>query len=109
MSNMSPCLEVLTPLTLAHALELSAWQATHQPVQLQCQQHRRCGFRRQAATRAQGVLVDRDRNPCVEQRLVFRRRRAADRPAVSGCASRAQLLEDVVAAFDQLRALLDQR
>src|SRR5258706_11995200 len=59
MSNMSPCLEVLTLLTLAHALELATGKAADDASQFQCQQHRRCAIRRQAAAFADRIEVDR--------------------------------------------------
>ena len=72
MSNMSPCLEVITPLTLAHALELAARKATHDAFQFQCQQHRRCGIRRQAAALTQGVEIEGIETQRSKQRIVRR-------------------------------------
>src|SRR3954462_8448920 len=51
------CLEGLTLLTLAHALELSAGKALDRAFEFQCKQHRRCCFRRQAAALTEQVQV----------------------------------------------------
>src|SRR5258708_12103575 len=72
MSNMSPCLQVLTLLTLAQALELAAWKAADAALEFQCQQHRRCAIRRQAATLTQGIEIERVETERGKQRVFMR-------------------------------------
>src|SRR3954449_11441026 len=102
------CLEGLTLLTLAHELELSAGKAIDRAFEFQCQQHRRCCFRRQAAALTEQVQV---------QCLIAELRQ--DRVVVNFIVTCARLLrlaychteffKNVAAAFHQLCALLEEQ
>src|SRR5258706_6200744 len=109
MSNMSPCLEVLTLLTLAHALELATGKAADDASEFECQQHRRCAIRRQAAAFADRIEVDRIETERGKYGVLVRffvgRYGGRDSLASGG----AKLFENVLAAFRQLRALLDEQ
>ena len=106
MSNMSPCLNLLTPLTLAHALKLAAGKSADDAFEFQCQQHRRCAFRRQAAALAHRIEVHRIETERVEQRVCAARWCSAGRAVASpGDGHCAELFQNVLAAFGKFRPL----
>src|SRR6185436_3522061 len=104
-----PCLHVLTLLTLAHALEPPTRKAAHDAFEFQCQQHRRCAIRRQAAAQTQGVEVEWIEAQRGQQGIFFRSSiaRAGEGTTLANCAT--ELFENVLAVFRELGTLLEQQ
>src|SRR5262249_62069920 len=91
---------------LSAALVSPAGQAANLSFELQPEQHRRYGIGRQAAALAQSVNITRVVTEVVEQFVLFCRWRLR-RSSRRSCDT--QLVEHVLGALDELRALLEQR